>query len=245
MMRRLLLVSLLAIASAFAAGCRGDDDAGSNVGDPGTQPPAPASSTTTATDPIAAFESLEIPTGLADGHALGDPDAPVTLALFEDFQCPFCLAFTLRFEEIIVRNYVETGKVRLEFKHFPILGQESVDAARASVCTAAQNVFWPMHNRLFLEQAQAGQLTDEKLNVGRFAVDRLRAFAIDAGAEAGAWDACMSEEALVTVQAHFAEARSLGLRGTPGVVLNGQPVAIPRDEPSLRALLDEAVAAAE
>jgi protein-disulfide isomerase len=233
----------LGVAAVAVACGGGNDDAGETVDpSPGTATASAPRETAAADDPIAAFEGVEVPLELVDGDAIGDADAPVTLTLYEDFQCPFCLAFNLAYEEVLLTEYVEAGMVRLEFRHYPILGPESEQAALATICAADQDVFWPMHNRLFLEQAKAGQLTQERLNVGRFSLANLRGYAEEAGADIVAWDACL--EAPTTrqrMQADVREARALGLPGTPGVVLNGTPVAIPRDVAELRALLDSAI----
>jgi len=250
-----------ALVALFALGaCGGDsDDAeespGTATSPAGETPSAAASPSGTApsgsatpalTGVLGEFAALEIPADLVDGFRLGEADAPVTLTLFEDFQCPFCLAFNLEFEDDILHDYVEEGTVLLEFKNYPILGPESTQAARATVCAADQGVFWQFHNRLFLEQALAGQLSDEQLNVGRFADDRLSAMAVESGADAEAFRVCMAAgSTLAAVQTQYVEAQELGIRGTPGVVVNGLPVGIPRNVAELRKLLDDAIAAAE
>jgi protein-disulfide isomerase len=255
--QRLALGALLAVALLLAGAC-GDDDAsdaatdatatasgtgtGSNPGSSATKP----AETAAPTGEFAAFEAIRFPPDLVDGQAAGAADAPVTLTLFEDFQCPFCLAFNLEFEELLLNDYLAAGDVRLEFVNFPILGEESVTAARGSFCAAEQDVFWEFHNRLFLEQAKAGQLRDEQLNVGRFSVENLRAWAVEAGADGDAFDACLADDAsLRAVQEQYTAGRGLGITGTPGVVVNGTAVPIPRDQASLRKLLDDAIAAAE
>lgn len=166
------------------------------------------------------------PAELADGNALGDPEAPITLTMYEDFQCPFCLQFTADREPGIIDEFVKSGEVRLEFKHLPILGTESLRAARAAVCAAEQDVFWEFKHRLFLVQAEAGQFDNEELDVGRFSDGNLRRYAIEAGADGAAFDACFaSSESLEKVQADQAEAASFGIRGTPGFAINGRPLA--------------------
>ena len=61
------------------------------------------------------------------GHGspiLGDPDAPVTLVEFGDYQCHFCNVFFHSTEGKILEEYVNTGKVRLIFKDYNIIGPE-------------------------------------------------------------------------------------------------------------------------
>lgn len=221
----LLVVSVLAI---LAAACAGDDDGV----EPPTREPSTASSTTptrsASADPGKAFRELAFPADLVDGQAIGKPDAPIALTVFEDFQCPFCLRFTLLHEPVIIQEYVRTGEVRFEFKHFPILGEESGAAAVAATCAADQGLFWALHKRLFLVELEAGQLTAEKLNVGRFSAANLQRYASEEGVEPGAFGACLTSQAAADkVTAQLREAAALGLRGTPSFLINGEPVTRP------------------
>ena len=96
---RPLLVAFAAITATGFAACGGDDDTGAPAG--GTNS---TSATTSATSPAATpdpfrdYAALSYPVDLVDGHSIGKADAPVTLTLYEDFQCPFCLQLTLAYE---------------------------------------------------------------------------------------------------------------------------------------------------
>src|SRR5512139_1398364 len=70
------------------------------------------------------------------GAKIGKADAPVKIVAYEDFQCPFCLLFTSEDEPSIISELVKTGKVQYEYRHLPILGNESVSAAVATQCAA-------------------------------------------------------------------------------------------------------------
>jgi len=185
-----------------------------------------------------------IPFELANANKLGKDDAPIKLTQFEDFQCPFCLRYTAADEPTIVEEYVKTGKVQLIYEHFPGLGFESVRAAAASQCVADQNLFWKYHNLLFLTQAKAGQLDSEKTQANRFSDDRLRQFAAEVGADPAKYNACVSADTHAQlVQDQQRKARSLGITGTPGFLINGQPIGsgAPASLESWRKLLDDAV----
>jgi len=238
-----LALALLITLFVFGSACSGDD--ADSAGDP------PAASSVTPTqnaspDPGRAFKGLEFPADLVDGQAIGKPVAPLTLTAFEDFQCPFCLRFTLLNEPVIVEEYVLTGKVRFEFKHLPILGNESRTAAIAATCASDQGLFWALHERLFLVQLDAGQLTAEKLNAGRFSIEKLQQYAAEAGLDAAAFNTClMSPAAADRVTAQLREASALGLRGTPSFLVNGEPVTRPPTTPGeWRSFLDEQIKAA-
>lgn len=226
---------------ALVAACGDDGD------DPGTEPTQRSPGTATATpgnEIVAALQKLDAPLELADGLALGRPEAKVTLAVFEDFQCPHCLRFTALIEPAIVEEYVKPGKVRLEFRNLPFLGPESVQAALAAWCAGEQNQFWPYQEKLFMVQAEAGQATSEKLDVGRYSTEKLQEHASALGLDRAAFDACYTSEAAAEgVRTGLREAQSLGLRGTPSFVIDGQPLA---DSPASlavwRKVLDEALA---
>jgi protein-disulfide isomerase len=254
--------ALLVAALLMAAACGGEDSddsarpasAGPVTGTPAAARTSEASSAPrTGTvnglvDPLAAMERAAIPKELWDGSGLGSKSAKVTLQMFEDFQCPVCLRFTAGFERMLVEEYAATGKVRIEFENLPILGAESVAAAVGGVCAAQQNVFWPYHNRLFLEQARALQFRDEKLNIGRFSAGSLRTYATEAGADGAKWQACFDDPAtLDIVQDDVRAASGFGIRGTPGLVANGKVLVTgsPRSEADFRKLLDDAIAGAK
>jgi protein-disulfide isomerase len=100
---------------------------------------------------------LNAPTGrTADGYySKGQPNAPVTLIEYSDFECPFCGAFASGAELSIDRDYIETGKLLYVFHDFPLQQHpNAMPAAIAARCAGDQNAFWPMHDLLFATQDQ-------------------------------------------------------------------------------------------
>lgn len=167
------------------------------------------------------IRAVEIPRDMVDGATMGSDDAPIKLTMFEDFQCPFCLRFTGEDEPTIIDEYVKTGDVQIEYRHFPILRGESVDAAIASECAADQNLFWEYHKALFAKQADEGQATNEELDVGRFSTEALGDLADEAGLDRDEFDACMSSgEHVESIDEDEAAAREAGLSGTPNFLIS-------------------------
>ena len=80
---------------------------------------------------------------------LGDPDAPITLIEFGDYQCHFCNVYYQNTEHKIFKNFVMTGKVNMIFKDFTIIGPDSIRAAHAAHCASEQGKFWQYHNTLY------------------------------------------------------------------------------------------------
>ena len=177
------------------------------------------------------------PTELADGFALGDPDAPVTVEVWEDFQCPYCQRFTFEVKPQIVEQYLETGDVRLVFRNLAFLGNESHWAALAAALAADQNRFWQMHDYLFsnFQGAESGGYhIDRLLEMGENAGLDMEVFreglAIDAARERfAALDAEAREDAV-----------ALGINATPTVVVNGVPLQAP-DFATVAAAIDVAL----
>jgi protein-disulfide isomerase len=84
-------------------------------------------------------------------HTIGSPDAPVTLVEYGDYQCPYCgRAFPI-LKEVQARL---GSRLRFAFRHFPLseMHPNAEAAAEAAEAAAAQDRFWPMHERLFLHQ---------------------------------------------------------------------------------------------
>jgi len=164
------------------------------------------------------------PYDMTDGFKVGKDDAPLKITEFEDFQCPFCLNYSGREEPGIIEEYVKTGKVQIIFANLPFLGAESLGAAKAATCAADQNKFWQLHHRLLLVQAENGQSTQEKTNVGRFSEGELKRLARDAGVDGAAFDSCYSSvETLAKVTESVQLANSFGFRSTPSFLFNDQP----------------------
>lgn len=178
--------------------------------------------------------------------SMGNADAKVVLATFEDFQCPFCLQFTTQIEPTLIKEYVDTGKIRFEYRNYTILGAESTNAAIGAVCAGKQDKFWPYHDRLFQIELAVGQLQGEKLNAGRFTDGVLSGIANDLGLDKAKFDACYSDPAAAqAIKADVALATTLKLQGTPTFTLNGKVVSAPNSIGGWRQLLNQAVAAAQ
>lgn len=175
-----------------------------------------------------------------DGNVLGAADAPVTLVQYEDFQCPSCLRYTVDYEPFLIEEYVKPGLLRIELRHFPVVGTESTTAARGAVCAAGQDRFWEFANRLFAIQAGDGFRPDQ----GAFGEPALTDLAGDLGLDEDAFAACLADpDTLSTVSRNDAAARAIGFRGTPSFTLNGNPLqGAPGTEDTWRTLIDTALA---
>ena len=99
----------------------------------------------------------------------GDQNAPITIVIYVDFQCPFCGKFFKETELTALANYVKDGKVKLVSRDFAFLGQESLKAAEAARCAGDQGKFWEYHDYLFTHQNGENKGNFSNLNLKTFA----------------------------------------------------------------------------
>ena len=152
--------------------------------------------------------------------SMGNPNAPVKLDVWEDFQCSGCMSYSKDLEPQVIQTYVETGKVFYTFHFFPFIdsGQgESHQAANAAMCAMAQDRFWDYHDTLF-----ANWLGE---NVGSFTDPRLIVFAQNIGLDMTAFNTCFQANTFADQIAQDVQAGSkLGVPPTPGIFVNGKMV---------------------
>jgi protein-disulfide isomerase len=89
-----------------------------------------------------------------DDPSLGDPNAPVTIIEFSDFQCPYCRRFWEQTLPQLKSEYIDTGKVRLVYRDYPLstIHPGALPAAMAAGCANEQGKFWEYHDQIFEEQ---------------------------------------------------------------------------------------------
>ncbi|MCL6641702.1 MAG: DsbA family protein [Candidatus Bipolaricaulota bacterium] len=146
---------------------------------------------------------------------MGDPNAPVTVYEYADFQCPACEVFARQYKPRIEKAYIKTGRVRLVFRNFAFLGQESLWAAEATYCAAEQGGFWAYHDKLFANQR--GE------NRGAFSKPNLVRFARELGLKAEDFQICLdSGRYREKVQDDIREGQQRGVNYTPSFIVNGE-----------------------
>lgn len=162
-----------------------------------------------------------------DGMALGDPNAPVTIDVFEDFQCPACQYFTESIEPNIINYLVKEGKARFVFHNYPFIdgdgasnGGESDQAANAAMCANEQGKFWEMQSVIYANWNGENQ--------GNLSSRKLKAFAETISLDTDAFNSCFDANKYKdAIQADFELGQQMGVSGTPSVFVNGQKVGQP------------------
>ena len=156
---------------------------------------------------ITKIQSLSVFTDNAS-PILGNPNAPITMVEFGDYQCTFCSKFFHETENPIITNYIKTGKVKILFKDYIILGQDSINAANAAHCANDQKLFWEYHSMLY--NNWAGE------NTGWADLAHLHEFANTLGLDMDVFSTCMSDlkwNELVNLSSK--DGQKLGVSGTP------------------------------
>lgn len=153
-----------------------------------------------------------------DVTAIGDVDAPVVIVEYSDYRCPFCAVVSRDTLPKIIDEYVETGKVRFEWRDFPIFGEQSVDAAVAGRAAGEQGLFWEYNEAIYAEAPARSHIDLPRERLIEFAeqvgVPDIEKFTADLD----------NQELLDAVNADAEEASSIGVSSTPIFVVGNTPV---------------------
>ena len=164
---------------------------------------------------IPATKAPEATKGAESPHVRGNPHAPVTLEEFGDFQCPPCSQFA-RFGEELLKEY--DSRVRIVFRNFPLPGHEHArEAASAAEAAGFQGKFWEMHDTLYREQGN--------WSIAPNARELFESYAGTIGLDLNKFKQDMDgEKVKERVEADKTRGESLGVKVTPSLFINDQPV---------------------
>ena len=167
----------------------------------------------------APLQSAPAPLAVADGfrgYTLGSDAAPVEVAEYSDFECPYCASFATVQMPVIREQLIATGKARWRYRDFPLpVHQYSRYAALAAQCGGEQGKFWEMHDQLFQRHEWA--------QTGKNPRSLFREFAKDIGLDLEKYDACMDGQRYAgRIQASLEEGTRAGVQGTPTFFVNGK-----------------------
>jgi len=159
-------------------------------------------STSSAPQPHIQIPTEPIPIG--NSAIRGVLSAPVAIIEYADFECGSCAQFARVIEPLLLREYVDKGRVVIVFKHFPLQSHPGAKgAAKVAWCAAQQGKFWEMRDRLFRMQ---GGLQDSEIQAAGKAI----------GLDMARFDFCRaSPEVDHGVQLDRAEGEKLKIPGTP------------------------------
>ncbi|MFN2122388.1 MAG: thioredoxin domain-containing protein [Candidatus Promineifilaceae bacterium] len=149
--------------------------------------------------------------------AMGDPEAPVTIVEFTDYQCPFCVQHALETLPTLIADQVATGEVYYILKDLPLDGlhPNARAAAKAARCAGEQDAYWEMHDALFNSQKSWSNLPEATF------IDLASSLNLDADA----FQACLDDEDItLAIQENVDEAAALGANSTPFFLIDGLPI---------------------
>ena len=169
-----------------------------------------------------------------DDAVKGDPNAPVTIVEFSDFECPYCGKYIKESYPQIIANYVETGKVKYMFRDFPLvqLHPHAAGAANAAECIRDQggdDMFFDYHDVLFQNQKALD-------------VDSLKQYAADFDIDQAEFASCVDNNKFADeINKDFSDGQALGVGGTPGFFINGKPLIGAQPYAAFEAAIEEAL----
>lgn len=151
-----------------------------------------------------------------DPLSIGSVDAPVTMVVFSDYQCPYCASWSDETLPVMM-DYVEDDQLRIEWRDLNVFGPESEQASKAAYAAALQDTFWQYHDALF----SGGEIRDP----AELSEDSLVELAADLGLDTDQFIQDMQSE---QVQEHIETNQSLGTDlgaySTPSFIVDGQPM---------------------
>jgi protein-disulfide isomerase len=186
-----------------------------------------------------------LPSVESQGYVLGSPTAKVELVEHGDFECPGCGQYAELVEPEIRQEYVNTGKIRVRFIDFPLVGahKNTLNASNAAACADEQGKFWEMHDLIFGTQYLWSALVGGPESGDPDKHFRAIARQIN-GLDGAKFDECLSSRRnLAKIQTHLKLGEARGVNGTPTFFLGNKQfggMAINQ----LKKLLDDAIAAA-
>lgn len=157
----------------------------------------------------------------ANDNSMGDPNAPIRIEEFSDFQCPFCERFHEETEPLLRQYYIDTGKVQFVYRSMGnwVSGNigggktESQDSALAMYCAGEQNKFWEMHAHLFANVLgeDVGSFTDKRIAAIAEKVDGLDLDQFNSCYDSGKYED--------RVQQDMQDGLAANINGTPGFLI--------------------------
>jgi protein-disulfide isomerase len=176
-----------------------------------------------------------------DGNPfIGKADAPVVVAVWSDYQCPFCKRFDQDSVKRLIAEYADTGKVKVVFKDFAFLGPDSDDASRIAraVWEVAPEKFAAWHTAMFAKQDAENGGWGSEADI----LALTKSLGIDSNKVAGLL-AAKKDEYQKALDADKEEGGTFGINGTPGTIIGTDILSGALPYANVKALVEKALAA--
>jgi protein-disulfide isomerase len=182
----------------------------------------------------------KIPPGAAEGHLMGNANAPVQVIEFGDFECPQCGNFATLTEPDVRTRLINTGIVGFRFFDFPLSQHKNTFTAHlAASCADDQGKFWEMHDRIFAGQDEWSDLVNPGMTDPMSIFAR---YAKELGLDTKAWESCVTTQKYTArIMGNQAEGLRRGVQYTPTIIIGNKQVnGLTYDE--FKKLVDDALA---
>lgn len=189
-------LAILLVISIFTGGFQKSSENDKNIKQPSEETDIP---------------SINMKNLMDDDSINGDPNAVVTIVEFSDYECPFCARFYNDAYQQIKSEYIDTGKIKMIFRDFPLgFHKNAQKAAEAAECAGDQDKYYEMHDQLFENGVTGG-------------VESFKEYAKIIGLDQNQFDECLdSGENAKEVQDDFKAGQAAGVKGTPAFFINGE-----------------------
>lgn len=183
---------------------------------------------------VAANTGEPVDVSIDDDAIKGDKNAPVTIVEFSDYECPFCVRFYQNTLPQIVTDYIDTGKVRMVFRDFPLgfhrMARSSSIAAECARDQKGDEMYYEYHDKMYDNQSA-------------LSVESLKKWAGELGLNQSEFDDCLDSEKFGDeIDKDFADGQSYGVTGTPAFFINGRKISGAQPFSVFKTIIDEELA---
>ena len=185
---------------------------------------------------VAPAAGAKVNVGVGHFPIRGNSNAKVTIVEFADFRCPFCEQFFTNTEPQIIKNYVDTGKVKFAFRNFAFLGPASVTAADASECANNQGKFWEYYDYLYKNQPSES-------DTSMYNTDTLTQAAVALDMNGDMFKSCLDNKTGdAKASQDMADGQKAGVSGTPSFFIDGISLVGAEPYSSFKTIIDQELA---
>ncbi len=192
--------------------------------------PGERANTETIPEPTPVVNNFTAPT-IDNDVVLGEADAPVTVIIFGDYECPFCERLYQETEKPLRTDYIQTGKVKVVYRDYPLsFHPNAMPAAEAAECAGEQGKYWQYHDALFERQSTLATLNYTTL-------------AGELGLNTTQFKTCVDTHKYADeIAKDLADGEAAGVDGTPASFINGQLISGAVPYATFKAAIDAALA---
>lgn len=168
---------------------------------------------------FASAETFTMEELMDDDAIMGDPNAPITMIEWADYQCPFCKKFYDETLPLIKEKYVDSGKINFVFRDYPLsFHPDAHEAAEAAECAGEQGKYYEMHDMIYDNEMFYGERTYDW-------TEKFKQYAKTIGLDSSDFSKCLEDNQMEEeITKDLEDGANVGMTGTPGFIINGKLV---------------------